>query len=150
MEQIIGRRSKYNGYSPVISNAKHMHLEKSDLDDKEILAIDVYEEDRQEVDDFIWQFDATYGDETAPLPLPMRFRYRIISQTRRDAIARLSKEIEADKKETKGLYKHKQEKEDERKCHLCDEPTTNKYCENEDCEVNQRDERGEKDDEETK
>ena len=37
-------------------------------------------------------------------------------------------------------------KEDERKCHLCDEPTTNKYCENEDCEVNQRDERGEKDD----
>ena len=99
MEQIIGRRSKYNGYSPVISNAKHMHLEKSDLDDKEILAIDVYEEDRQEVDDFIWQFDATYGDETAPLPLPMRFRYRIISQTRRDAIARLNKEIEADKKE---------------------------------------------------
>ena len=101
MEQIIGRRSKYNGYSPVISNAKHMHLEKSDLDDKEILAIYVYEEDRQEVDDFIWDFDATYGDETAPLPLPMRFRYRIISQTRRDAIARLNKEIEADKKEIK-------------------------------------------------
>ena len=80
MEQIIGRRSKYNGYSPVITNAKHMHLEKSDLDDKEILAIYVYEEDRQEVDDFIWDFDATYGDETAPLPLPMRFRYRIIDK----------------------------------------------------------------------
>ena len=31
--------------------------------------------------------------------------------------------------------------EDVRKCHLCDEPTVNKYCENEDCEVNQRDEK---------
>ena len=30
--------------------------------------------------------------------------------------------------------------DDVRKCHLCDEPTVNKYCENTDCEVNQRDE----------
>ena len=79
MEEIIGRRSKYNGYSPVISNAKDMHLEH--CDDEELpLSIDVYEEARREVDDFIWDFDATYGDETAPLPLPMRFRYRIINK----------------------------------------------------------------------
>ena len=81
MEEIIGRRSKYNGYSPVISNAKDMHLEHLQGDDEELpLSIDVYEEDRREVDDFIWDFDATYGDETAPLPLPMRFRYRIINK----------------------------------------------------------------------
>ena len=81
MEQIIGQDSKYNGYSPVISNAKDMHLEHLQGDDEELpLSIDVYEEDRREVDDFIWDFDATYGDETAPLPLPMRFRYRIINK----------------------------------------------------------------------
>ena len=98
MEQIVAKDSKYNGYSPVISNAKHMHLEKSDFDDKEILAIDVFEGDREDVDNFIWDFDKTYDDETEPIPIPMRFRYRIISQTRRDAIARLNKEIEADNK----------------------------------------------------
>ena len=79
MEQIVGQDSKYNGYGPVISNAKHMHLEH--CDDEELpISIDVYEEDRKEVDDFIWEFDATYCDETAPLPLPMRFRYRIIAK----------------------------------------------------------------------
>ena len=80
MEQEIGRYGWCDGYSPVISNAKDMHLENCDLNDKRTLAIEVYEEDRQEVDDFIWEFDATDGDETAPLPLPMRFRYRIIDK----------------------------------------------------------------------
>ena len=102
MEQIVAKDSKYNGYSPVISNAKDMHLEHLQGDDEELpLSIDVYEEDRLEVDNFIRDFDATYGDETAPLPLPIRFRYRIIDKSQRDAIARLSKEIENDKKETK-------------------------------------------------
>ena len=31
--------------------------------------------------------------------------------------------------------------ENVRKCHLCDEPTINKYCENETCEVYLRDEK---------
>ena len=80
MEQIIGQDSKYNGYSPVISNAKDMHLENCDLNDKRTLAIDVFEEDRKEVDDFIWEFDATHCDETVQKPLPMMFRYRIIDK----------------------------------------------------------------------
>ena len=81
MEEVVAKDSKYNGYSPVISKAKDMHLEHLQGDDEELpLSIDVYEEDRREVDDFIWDFDATYGDETAPLPLPMRFRYRIINK----------------------------------------------------------------------
>ena len=83
MEQIIGRRSKYNGYSPVISNAKDMHLEYNSPKVGEYgkfpLSIEVYEEDREEVDNFIWEFDSTYDDETAPKPLPMMFRYRIIN-----------------------------------------------------------------------
>ena len=80
MEQIIARRSKYKGYIPVISNARDMHLENCDSDDDRTLAIDVYVEDRQEVDDFIWDFDATCGDETAPKPLPITFKYRIIDK----------------------------------------------------------------------
>ena len=78
IEQEIKNLEKYEGYSPVISNAKHMHLEKSDLNDREILAIDVFEGDREDVDNFIWDFDKTYDDETEPIPIPMRFRYRII------------------------------------------------------------------------
>ena len=77
MEQEIKNLEEYKGYSPVITNAKDMHLEKSDFNDREILAIDVFEGDREDVDNFIWDFDKTYDDETEPIPVPMRFRYRI-------------------------------------------------------------------------
>ena len=79
MEQIIREDSKYNGYEPVISNAKDMFLEH-DKREEFPLSIDVYEEDRKEVDDFIWDFDATHGDLTAPKPLPITFKYRIIDK----------------------------------------------------------------------
>ena len=81
MEQEIQRYSWCDGYSPVISNAKDMFLDRSSLEDDAVpLSIEVYEEDREEVDNFIWDFDATYNDETAPIPLPMMFRYRIIDK----------------------------------------------------------------------
>ena len=78
MKQEIENLEEYKGYSPVITNVRDMHLEKSDFDDKEILEIDVFEEDRQDVDNFIWNFDKTYDNEEEPIPVPMRFRYRII------------------------------------------------------------------------
>ena len=78
IEQGIGSLKEYKDYSPVIINAKDMHLEKFKFEDKKILAIDVFEGDTVDVDNFILDFDATYDDETAPLPLPMQFRYRII------------------------------------------------------------------------
>ena len=78
MKQEIENLEEYKGYSPVITNVRDMHLEKSDFDDKEILEIDVFEEDRQDVDNFIWDFDKTYDNEEEPIPVPMRFRYRII------------------------------------------------------------------------
>ena len=81
MEQEIGSLEEYKGYSPVIPNAKDMYLEISsldrDLDGKKILAIDVFEGDRENVDNFIWDFDKTYDNETEPVPLPIEFRYRI-------------------------------------------------------------------------
>ena len=78
IEQEIGSLKEYKDYSPVILNAKDMHLEKIKFEDKEILAIDVFEGDREDVDNFIWDFDKTFSSDTEPLPLPMRFRYRII------------------------------------------------------------------------
>ncbi len=77
IEQEIGSLKEYKDYSPVILNAKDMHLEKIKFEDKEILAIDVFEGDREDVDNFIWDFDKTFSSDTEPLPLPMRFRYRI-------------------------------------------------------------------------
>ena len=79
MEQIVGQDSKYNGYGPVISNAKHMHLEH--CDDEELpISIEVYKEDRKEVDDFIWEFDKTEGDPDADIPGSIGFKYRIIDK----------------------------------------------------------------------
>ena len=78
IEQEIGSLEEYRGHSPVILNAKDMHLEKIKFEDKEILAIDVFEGDREDVDNFIWDFDKTFSSDTEPLPLPMQFRYRII------------------------------------------------------------------------
>jgi len=78
MEEIMAKDSKYKGYSPVIPNARDMWLDRSSVDDDaKVIPIEVCEEDRKDVDNFIWGFDATYDDETAPLPLPMQFRYRI-------------------------------------------------------------------------
>ena len=88
MEEIINNNDSYKGYSPVIPNAKDMWLDRSSInnvlkysiplkDDAKVIPIEVCEEDRKDVDNFIWGFDATYHDETPPLPLPMQFRYRI-------------------------------------------------------------------------
>tara|TARA_B100000131_G_scaffold301270_1_gene323358 strand:- start:587 stop:985 length:399 start_codon:yes stop_codon:yes gene_type:complete len=79
MEEIVGKSSKYKGYIPVIPNAKDMFLDSASLDDCEdkVIPIEVCEEDREDVDNFIWDFDKTYSDDTEPLPLPMQFRYRI-------------------------------------------------------------------------
>ena len=79
MEEIVAKDSKNKGYSPVIPNARDMRLDRSSVDDDaEVIPVEVYEEDREDVDNFIWDFDKTYDDDTEPLPLPMRFRYRII------------------------------------------------------------------------
>ena len=79
MEEIINNDDSYRGYSPVIPNAKDMWLDRSSVDDDaKVIPIEVCEEDREDVDNFIWDFDKTYSDDTEPLPLPMRFRYRII------------------------------------------------------------------------
>ena len=77
MKQEIENLEEYKGYSPVINNAKHMHLEKSKFNDRQILEIDVFGGDREDVGNFIWDFDKIYDDETEPLPTPIRFRYRI-------------------------------------------------------------------------
>ena len=79
MEEIINNDDSYKKYSPVVPNARDMWLDRSSInDDAKLIKIEVCKEDTVDVDNFILDFDATYDDETAPLPLPMQFRYRII------------------------------------------------------------------------
>jgi|TARA_R100000479_G_scaffold173941_2_gene121078 hypothetical protein len=78
IEEIINNDDNYKKYSPVIPNATDMYLDRSSVDDDaKVIPIEVFEGDTVDVDNFILDFDATYDDETAPLPLPMQFRYRI-------------------------------------------------------------------------
>ena len=78
MEEIVAKDSKYKGYSPVIPNARDMRLDRNSVDDDaKVIPIEVYKEDREDVDNFIWGFDKTYPDDTEHLPSPMVFRYRI-------------------------------------------------------------------------
>ena len=74
----MAKDSKYKGYSPVIPNARDMRLDRNSVDDDaKVIPIEVYKEDREDVDNFIWGFDKTYPDDTEHLPSPMVFRYRI-------------------------------------------------------------------------
>ena len=78
MEEIINNDDNFKGYSPVVPNAVEMWLDRSSISDSpKVIQIEVCKEDTVDVDNFILDFDATYDDETAPLPLPMQFRYRI-------------------------------------------------------------------------
>jgi len=78
MEEIINNDDNYKGYIPVVPNAIDMRLDRTIINnDAKVIPIEVCEEDTVDVDNFILDFDATYDDETAPLPLPMQFRYRI-------------------------------------------------------------------------
>jgi len=78
MEEIINNDDSYEGYSPVVPSSVEMWLDKSSISDSpKVIPIEVCEEDTVDVDNFILDFDATYDDETAPLPSPMQFRYRI-------------------------------------------------------------------------
>ena len=78
MEEIINNDDNYKGYIPVIPNAIDMRLDRSIVNPHDkVIPIEVCEEDTVDVENFILDFDATYDDETAPLPLPMQFRYRI-------------------------------------------------------------------------
>ena len=85
MEEIVGKSSKYKSYSPVISNASDMFLDRATLDDNEyledkVIGIEVFNDDRDNVDEFIEYFDMTYDDESLPLPGPISFRYKILDR----------------------------------------------------------------------
>ena len=81
MEEIVAEGSKYKGYSPVISNAEDMFLDRSSLDDDVMpIGILVFKDDRGDVDEFIEYFDMTYDDESLPLPDPISFRYKILDR----------------------------------------------------------------------
>tara|TARA_R100000781_G_scaffold106844_1_gene70918 strand:- start:4 stop:345 length:342 start_codon:yes stop_codon:yes gene_type:complete len=79
MKEIINNDDNYKGYIPVVPNAIDMRLDRSSInDDAKVIPIEVCKEDTADVDNFIWDFDKTYDNDTEPLPLPMMFRYRII------------------------------------------------------------------------
>ena len=89
MEEIVAKNSKYKNYSPVISDAYDMFLDKSSLDsegkvtsynDAMPIGIVVFKEDRDNVGEFIEYFDMTYDDESLPLPDPISFRYKILDR----------------------------------------------------------------------
>ena len=89
MEEIVAKNSKYKNYSPVISDAYDMFLDKSSLDsegkvtsynDAMPIGIVVFKEDRDNVGEFIEYFDMTYDDESLPLPGPISFRYKILDR----------------------------------------------------------------------
>ena len=89
MEEIVAKNSKYKNYSPVISDAYDMFLDKRSLDsegkvtsynDAMPIGIVVFKEDRDNVGEFIEYFDMTYDDESLPLPDPISFRYKILDR----------------------------------------------------------------------
>jgi len=79
MNEELEKLGIYKKYRTHIGGSKSMKLENYDEEEAPHLYVDIFEKDRQDVDEFISEFDSTH-DETYPLPLPMRFRYRIVDK----------------------------------------------------------------------